>query len=72
MTYDWLYRTEKEMLTPADIAPILGADPQTIRLTAKLHPEWIGYPYTFCGNRMRIPRTGFLNWLTGKKGGETT
>ncbi len=54
--------SDKEMLTAQDIAPVLGAHPQTIRETAKQAPERIGYPFTFSGNRMIIPRAGFINW----------
>jgi hypothetical protein len=27
-----------------------------------MHPERIGYPFTFVGTRMKIPRVGFLRW----------
>lgn len=56
-------------LTPDEIAPVLGSTPQTIRDTAKMHPERIGYPFTFCGKNMRIPKNSFLKFLgiEGKK-----
>lgn len=50
-------------LTPQDIAPVLNANPNTIRDTAKEHPEQIGYPFTFNGKLMKIPKIPFLNFL---------
>lgn len=58
-----IMNTDKEFLSPADIAPILGSDPQTIRDTARQRPELLGFEFTFVGNRMKIPRTSFLRWL---------
>ena len=55
--------TTKLFLFPADIAPILGSNPQTIRCTARQRPELLGFEFTFSGNRMKIPRLAFLRWL---------
>ena len=66
MTFDEMMASDKTMLTPADIAPVLGADPQDIRLTARLHPERLGFPVSVIGTRTKIPRLGFLNWLEGR------
>ena len=65
MTIDEIRATDKPMLSPVDVAGVLGSDPQTIRLTAKMAPERVGYPFTFTGNRMKIPRIGFINWMEG-------
>ena len=65
MTIAEIRASTKAMLTPADIAPILGSDPQTIRLTAIMHPERIGFSFSYVGNRMKIPREAFLRWLDG-------
>lgn len=67
MTIDEIRATDKPMLSPVDVAEVLGSDPQTIRLTAKMAPERVGYPFTFTGNRMKIPRIGFINWMEGTK-----
>ena len=53
----------KLFLTPADIAPVLGSDPHTVRCTAKQRPELLGFEFTFIGNRMKIPRIPFLRFL---------
>lgn len=50
-------------LTPQDIAPVLNANPNTIRDTAKAHPEQVGYPFTFNGKLMKIPKIPFLQFL---------
>lgn len=66
MTLDEMKSSTKLFLVPADIAPILETDPHTIRCTAREKPELIGYPFTFCGCRMKIPRVSFLRWLGEK------
>lgn len=66
MTIAEIRASDADMLTAADIAPILGSDPQTIRLTAKKLPQYVGYPFTFVGNRMKIPRVGFIRWYDGE------
>ena len=66
MTLDEIKASDKLMLTPADIAPVLGADAQDIRLTARLHPERLGFNVAVIGTRTKIPRLGFLNWLEGR------
>ena len=66
MTLDEIKASDKLMLTPADIATVLGADPQYIRLTARLHPERLGFNVAVIGTRTKIPRLGFLNWLEGR------
>ena len=67
MTFDEIRATDKTMLSPNDIAEVLGSNPQTITLTARMAPERVGYPFTFTGNRMKIPRVGFINWMEGNK-----
>ena len=67
MTMDEIRESRNDMLSPADIADVLGSDPQTIRVTARTHPERIGYPFTFVGNRIKIPRIGFIRWMEGSQ-----
>lgn len=72
MTIADIRSLKKEILTPSDVADLFGSDPQTIRLTARQKPELIGYPFTFVGSRMKIPRVGFLNWFDGKEKNRAT
>ena len=66
MTLNEIRNCPKDFLTPAQIAPILGCDAQDIRLTARLHPERLGFNVAIIGTRTKIPRLGFLNWLEGR------
>lgn len=52
----------KEMLTPADVAPVLGCNPYTINVMAKTRPDLLGFPVAMIGNRVKIPRRSFLRW----------
>ncbi len=57
---------QREMLVPADIAPILGSDAQTIRIMAHQCREQLGFPVTIIGNRVKIPRMAFLAFMKGE------
>lgn len=55
--------SEKIFLTPAEVAPVLGCDPQTIRHAAREQPELLGFPCMVIGTRTKIPRIPFLRFL---------
>ena len=63
MTLSDIKASDKVMLTPRDVAPVLGCDPYTISLTARDMPERLGFPVMRSGNRTKIPRKAFLKWL---------
>ena len=63
MTVEEIRLSDKPFLTPADVAPVLRSDPHTIRCTARQKPHLLGFPFTFTGNRMKIPRIAFLRFL---------
>lgn len=63
MTLTEIKYSEKPFLSPADVAEVMGSDPHTIRCTARQRPELLGFPFTFTGNRMKIPRIPFLRWM---------
>lgn len=63
MTLTEIRNTTKEMLTPADVAPILGCDPQNIRLQARDCPEKLGFPVVRVGSRTKIPKQAFLKFI---------
>lgn len=63
MTLEEIKASDKLFLTPAEVAPVLGSDPHTVRCTARQRPELLGFPFTFSGNRMKIPRLPFLRWM---------
>lgn len=63
MTLDEIRNSTKEVLTPAEIAPVLGADAQDIRLQAKRNPERLGFPVIIIKSRTKIPRVPFLRYM---------
>lgn len=63
MTLDEIRNSTKEVLTPGDIAEVLGADPQDIRVQARTAPEKLGFPVIIIKSRTKIPRVPFLRFL---------
>ena len=63
MTLDEIRASEKTFLTPADVAGVLAADAQSIRLQAREFPEALGFPVICVRNRVKIPRKPFLRFL---------
>lgn len=63
MTLDEIRASDKPFLTPADVAGVLAADAQSIRLQAREFPEALGFPVICVGNRTKIPRKPFLRFL---------
>lgn len=55
--------SDKVFLTPADVAPILGMDPHSIRLIARQRPELLKFEFILSGNRTKIPRIPFLRYI---------
>ena len=55
--------TDKEFLTPAEVAPVLGVAPHSIRITARHHPESLKFELVVIGNRTKIPRIPFLRFI---------
>lgn len=58
-----LLASDSVFLTPSDICGVLGSTPQTIRQTARECPERMGFPFTFIGSHLKIPRIPFLRFL---------
>lgn len=53
----------KEILTPAQVAPLLSMDQQTFRLQARLRPDLIPFPVIVVKSRVKVPRRPFLNYM---------
>lgn len=62
MTLDEIRASDKAVLTPADVAPVLGVKPQSIRAA---DPVDLGFPVTKIGTRTLIPRKPFLAFVEG-------
>ena len=64
MTPDEIRSSDKQWLTAADVAPVIGCDPHGIRITARTHPERLGFPATCVKSRVKIPRVAFVDFMT--------
>jgi hypothetical protein len=67
MTLDEIAALPVEVLTPAQIAPVLHLDQDTIRGQARTCPELLGFPVVVAGNRVKIPKRPFLRFMEGAK-----
>lgn len=64
-TLDEIRASGRDVLTPADVAPVLGCDPHYIRVAARQCPERLGFPVVLIGNRTKIPRSAFIKFMEG-------
>ena len=62
MTLDEIRASDKAVLTPAEVAPVLGVNPQSIR---SADPVDLGFPVIKLGTRTLIPRVPFLAVMEG-------
>lgn len=63
MTIDEIRASDKEVLTPGDVAEVLRSGPQTIRILARQRPDLLGFPVILMGSRVKIPRRAFLSYM---------
>lgn len=63
MTLEEIKRSDKVFLGPADIAPVLDCNPQSVRVAAREHPDRMGFPVCVIGNRVKIPRLPFIQFI---------
>lgn len=66
MTIDDIKKMDKEVLTPGDVAPLLGCDPNLIRHQARQDIKQLGFPASKMGTRIKIPKQGFIAWFENK------
>lgn len=67
MTLNDIRSMERETITPAIAAQVIGCDPHWIRLAARSHPEWLGFPVIIYGHRTKIPRRAFIQFMEGRE-----
>ena len=67
MTIQDIKNMDKEILTPGDVAPVLGCDPNIIRFQAKQDISQLGFPAAKIGSRIKIPRLAFVKWFEGDR-----
>ena len=66
MTIEEIRMSAEPMLSPEDIADILGSNPATIRETVKQDPAALQPLQPIrTGNRVKFPRERFLWWYYG-------
>ena len=63
MTLDEIRNSTKEVLTPAEVAEVLGCDAQDVRIQARLAPEKLCFPVIIIKSRTKIPRVPFLRFM---------
>lgn len=63
MTIEDIKKSDKEILTPVDVAAVLGCDPNVIRFQAKQNIHSLGFPAAKIGSRIKIPRRAFIAWF---------
>lgn len=63
MTLIDIENSDKLFLTPAEAAPVLGVDPHSIRMQARMDPDKLGFPVVVTGSRTKIPREAFVNFV---------
>jgi len=63
MTLEEIKNSDALWLTPADVAPVIGCDPNKLRMTAHENPALLGFPVTVVGTRVKIWRKKFLEFI---------
>lgn len=67
MTLDDLRRLPVDILTPAQVAPFLGTNPETLRWQAREEPSALGFPVIVMKSRVKIPRLPFIKFMTAEE-----
>jgi len=58
--------SNKQFLTPADVAEALGIDSQSLRNQVTKDASKVGFPVIRVGTRTKIPRDAFLKYIGGQ------
>lgn len=72
MTIEELKKVDKDFVTAADVAEILGTDPNSLRWQAKNDREALGFPVVVIKSRVKIPRVPFIRCVCGEAEKETS
>lgn len=65
MTLEQIKQSNKDMLTCADVATVLGCNAYTLHMQAQERPELLGFSVICMGNRVKIPRLAFIKFIEG-------
>ena len=70
MTLAEIEKIPREYLLPAEIADVLDMHPQEIRdhihMAIAKHEKPYEFPVIVAGNRAKIPKWAFINYMRGK------
>ena len=66
LTLEEIEALPKEMLVPADIAPILKCTPYTINICTRNGENPFPFPVIRMGTRVRIPKIPFIKVIRGE------
>ena len=58
-----LISIDRDWLTVAQVAAVMGCDPDTIRGQARTCPELLGFPVSCQGKMVKIPKLPFLRFM---------
>lgn len=67
MTLDEIKASDKSVLTPAEVAEVLGCDAQDVRVAARQRPDLLGFNVAVIGTRVKVPRLAFIRWMEGQQ-----
>lgn len=63
MTLEELKAMDREFITPAIAASIIGCDPNGIRFAAHHEPDGLNFPTSIIKTRVKIPRRPFIRYV---------
>ena len=63
LTLEQIEALDTEVLTCAQVAPLLAANPATIHGQAMERPELLGFPVSVMGRRVKIPKQPFVRFM---------
>ena len=66
MTLQELEQLETEVLTPNQVAPILGCQPYSINVATRDGNNPFPFPIIRMGSRVRIPKKPFIKFMMGE------
>lgn len=64
MTLEELLAVPGEVLTCAQVAPFIGANPGTLHDQALEDPSYLGFPVIVAKSRVKIPKRPFYLFMT--------
>lgn len=63
MTLEDIKALDRETITPAIAATVIGCDPNSIRIAAHTEPDSLGFPVIVIKSRTKIPRRAFIQFM---------